>query len=100
MKKRKQSAMQMEMVAPVLGEESAADEGAMMARLRGLGLDLVAARQGEMVEAGQEEVMLRMSGHLEQWVRTHLDGRAEREGGLTQDNVTGVLASTTLRKKA
>jgi len=66
MTKRKQSAMQMAMVAPGLEEGGAGDEGAMMASRRELGLDLVAARQDDMVETGQEEVMLRMSGQLEQ----------------------------------
>ena len=60
---------------------------------------MVEARQDQVMEEGQGLVMLRMTCQLEGWVRDHLDSRAEREGGLTQDNVARVVASTTLRKK-
>ena len=87
--------MQMVAVESGMEEVGIGDDSMAMKRLRELGLDLVEARQDQVMEEGQGLVMLRMTCQLEGWVRDHLDSRAEREGGLTQDNVARVAASTT-----
>ena len=73
-------------------------EGAMMTRVRELGLDLVAV-EGEVGLGDRQERVRRLPRQLEEWVRQHLDRRAERAGGLSQRNVLDVLASTTMRKR-
>ena len=80
------------MVAEVEGD------GAIMTRVRELGLDLVAV-EGEVGLGDRQERVMRLPRLVEEWVRQHLDRRAERAGGLSQRNVLEVLASTTMRKR-
>jgi len=80
-------------------ENSEADgDGTTMERLRELGLDLVAEEE-QSEGVGTTGEIVRLSCELEEWVREHLTKRAEREGGLTHENVLRVLASTQMRKK-
>ena len=73
-------------------------DGAIMTRVRELGLDLVAV-EGEVGLGDRQERVMRLPRPVEEWVRQHLDRRAERAGGLSQRNVLEVLASTTMRKR-
>ena len=68
-------------------------EGAMMTRVRELGLDLVAV-EGEVRLGDRQERVRRLPRQLEEWARQHLDRRAEQAGGLSQRNVLDVLTST------
>ena len=66
-------------------EEGLEGCGMTMQRLRDLGLDQQFAGNGATVGGGV--VVPRLSAELEEWVRNHLTKRAERAGGLKQENV-------------